>query len=171
MRQMVCVMVAVAANVAMLSGVWADEEKIPLDKLPKAVVEAVKKRFPKAEMKEASKEVEDGKTTYEVTVVDDKQNIDVTLTPEGALVSIEKEIAVKDLPKVIADAVMAKYPKGKMTKAEEVIKVKDGKETLEYYEVILTDGDKKDIEVQIFPDGKIKAEEKKPEEKKPETKK
>ena len=171
MRQMVCVMVAVAANVAMLSGVWADEENIPLDKLPKAVVEAVKKRFPKAEMKEASKEVEDGKTTYEVTVVDDKQNIDVTLTPEGALVSIEKEIAVKDLPKVIADAVMAKYPKGKMTKAEEVIKVKDGKETLEYYEVILTDGDKKDIEVQIFPDGKIKAEEKKPEEKKPETKK
>ena len=62
MRQMVCVMVAVAANVAMLSGVWADEEKIPLDKLPKAVVEAVKKRFPKAEMKEASKEIEDGKT-------------------------------------------------------------------------------------------------------------
>ena len=43
---------------------------MPLDKLPKAVVEAVKKRFPKAEMIGAAKETEDGKTEYEVTIKD-----------------------------------------------------------------------------------------------------
>ena len=44
----------------------ADEEKIPVKELPKAVLKAVKEKFPKAEIKGAAKEEEDGKTTYEV---------------------------------------------------------------------------------------------------------
>ena len=44
----------------------ADEEKIAVDKLPAAVKKAIKNKFPKAEIEKASKEVEDGKTTYEV---------------------------------------------------------------------------------------------------------
>jgi uncharacterized membrane protein YkoI len=63
----------------------ADEEKVPLDKVPQTVREAAKKRFPKAEMKEASKEVADGKTTYEITFKENGKNIDVTLTPEGTI--------------------------------------------------------------------------------------
>ena len=58
-------------------------EKVSLDKVPQAVRDAAKKRFPKAEMKEASKEVVDGKTTYEITFKANRKNIDVTLTPEG----------------------------------------------------------------------------------------
>ncbi|VTR92942.1 unnamed protein product [Gemmata massiliana] len=38
--------------------VRADEEKVPLEKVPKAVREAAKKRFPKAEVVDASKEIE-----------------------------------------------------------------------------------------------------------------
>ena len=49
-----------------------DEEKVALDKLPKTVVDAVKVRFPDAELKEASKETEKGKTTYEVGIVNKK---------------------------------------------------------------------------------------------------
>ncbi len=155
-------LLALAATV-MLAGIGrADEEKIALDKLPKAVVEAVKKRFPKAEMVEAAKETEDGKTEYEVTIKDGETKIDVMLTPEGAITLIEKQIAVKDLPKAVAEAIEAKYPKATYKVAEEMTKVTDGKEAIAYYEVLLVTADKKTIEVEVAPDGKIiKTEDKK----------
>jgi hypothetical protein len=139
-----------------VGAVRADEEKVPLDKLPKAVADAVKKRFPKAEQLEASKETENGKTEYEVTIKDAGKKIDVTLTPDGALLSIEKEFAVKDLPKAVTAGIDAKYPKATLKSAEEVIKVKDGKEKLEYYEVIVETADKKTLELEVEADGKIK---------------
>ena len=140
------------------------EEKVPLDKVPKAVLETVKKRFPKAEVKEASKEVTDGKTFYEVTLKQDDKNIDATLTPEGEITTIEKEIAFKDLPKAVAETFEKKYPKAKYTIVEEVIKVKDGKETLEYYEALLVTADKKTFEAEVLPDGQFKGETEKKEE-------
>ena len=51
------------------TGAWADE-KVPLDKLPKAVAESVKAMFPKAEMKEAEKGTTDAKTKYEIKIKD-----------------------------------------------------------------------------------------------------
>ena len=58
----------------------------------------MKKRFPKAEMVDASKEVADGKTEYEVTVKDNGRKIDITLNSEGAISVMEKEIGEADLP-------------------------------------------------------------------------
>ena len=148
-----------ALFVLTVPSVRADEEKVPLDKLPKAVLEAAKKRFPKAEVKEASKETnDDKKTVYEVTLKEDGKNIDVTLTPEGKITLIEKEIDRKDLPKAVADTFDKKYPKATYKIVEEVIKVVDGKETLEYYEALLVTADKKTFEVEVLPDGKFKGE-------------
>lgn len=167
MRTMLRVAVGVAVMAVIAATVRADEEKVPLDKLPKAVTDAVKKRFPKLEPKEATKEVtEDKKTVYEVTLTEDKKNIDVTLTPEGIIVMIEKEIDRKDLPKAVATAIDAKYPDATYKICEEIIPVKDGKETLESYEVLLETKDKKMIEVVVAPDGTIKKTEEKKEEKK-----
>ena len=145
-----------AALAFISNAVMADDEKLPLDKVPGAVKESVKKRFPNAEIVGAAKETENGKVKFELNLKDNGQNIDVIVTPEGAIETIEKEIAAKDLPKVVADAVAAKYPKATYKKYEVVIKVKDGKETLEYYEVTINTGDKKDLEVEITPEGKIK---------------
>jgi hypothetical protein len=138
----------------------ADEEKVPLDKVPKAVMEAVKKRFNKAEVVEASKETTDGKTVFEVTLKQAGKNIDVMLTPEGDITLIEKEITAKQLPKGAKAAVDKKYPKHTWTMVEEVIKVEAGKEKLDYYEVHLETPDKKEIEVKIAPDGSLKEEDK-----------
>ena len=144
---------------------WADdEEKVALDKLSKAVVDAVKARFPKAELVSATKETEDKKTTYEVTIKDGKTTIDVDVTAEGVITGMEKEIAVVDLPKEVAATVTKEHPKSKAVKAEEVIQVKDGKEKLAYYEVTVEEGDKR-IEVEVLPDGKLKPAEKKEEKK------
>lgn len=152
----------VLLSLSALSPAWADdEEKVPLDKLPKAVVEAVKKKFPKAEMVEASKEKEDGNTVYEVEIREDGKTIDITLTLEGTMLGMEKEIAAKDLPKAVTETLESKYAKATIKKAEEVIKFKDGKENLEYYEVLLVTAEKKTMEIVLSPEGQIKKTEEK----------
>src|SRR4051812_25759329 len=76
----------------------ADEETIPVDKLPAAVLKAAKAKFPKAKIEEAAKEVEDGATIYEVSLKVEGQAIDLALKPDGTIVEIEKEVAAATLP-------------------------------------------------------------------------
>jgi hypothetical protein len=154
---------AMVALIVLFAPVRADEEKVPLDKVPKAVLDAAKKRFPKAEMVGASKETENGKTVYEVELKLAGKTIDVTLTPEGVITLIEKQIDAKELPKAVTEALEKKYPKATYKIIEAVYAVKDGKDKLDFYEILLVTAAKKKIEVQVLPDGKIKAEENKPE--------
>ena len=157
---------SICLGLTVLAAAWAparadDEEKVDLDKLPKAVTEAVKARFPDAELKEASKETEDGKTIYEVGITSKKDKMDVSLTADGDITEIEKVIDAKDLPKAVSKALEDKYPKAEYKKAEEVTKVEKKAEKVAYYEVRLTTADKKKVEVEVDPDGKILNEEKK----------
>ena len=109
MRAMLTICLGAMAFCA--SGIRAAEEPIALDKLPKAVLETVKKRFPKAELVEAAKETDGDKVEFEVTLKDGDTKYDVMLTPDGKITLIEKVIAAKDLPKVVAAALEEKYPK------------------------------------------------------------
>jgi hypothetical protein len=138
-----------------------DEEKVDLDRVPKPVLEAVKARFKNARVTSASKEKEDGKVVYEITVKERDRNIDVTVTPEGEIVLLEKEIAAEDLPKAVAKTLEEKYPKAAYKIVEEVIKVQKKEEKLAYYEVLLVTAEKKQLEVQVSPEGKVIKEEKK----------
>jgi hypothetical protein len=155
---------AVFTMAVVVAGGRADDEKVPLDKLPKVVVDAVKAKFPKAELKEAEQEKEDGKTKYEVTIKDGENKIDVDVTEDGTITGYEKGIDLKNLPKAVSDAAAAKHPKGTAKSAEAVYSVKDGKDTLAYYEVMV-ELDGKKHEVEVLPDGKLKPEAKKEEKK------
>src|SRR5689334_4740830 len=125
----------------------ADEEKVPLDRVPKAVREAVKARFPDAELVSAEKETEGGRTVYEVAIKNKGQSIEVTATADGMILEIEKQIAARDLPGAVAKTLEEKYPRATYKIIEEVVKVKDGKEKLESYEVLLVTAGKKKLEV------------------------
>ena len=138
-------LVATAVCLGSLSAARAGEEKLSLDKLPRAVSDAVKKRFPAAELTKASKETEGGKTEYEVVIKDGGTKIDVIVDPSGAITAIEKTIAVGDLPKAVRAALDAKYAGATCRGAEAIIKVKDGKEAFDCYEVVLTKSDKKKV--------------------------
>jgi uncharacterized membrane protein YkoI len=133
----------------------AEDEKIPIDKLPKPVVEALKVKFPNAELKSAEKENEEGKTIYEVVLKHKGDNYEVAVTPEGEITGYEKEIPANKMPKEVSSALDAKYPKATYKLIEEVYKVKDKKDKLEYYEVALVTSDKKKVGVNVAPDGKI----------------
>jgi len=127
-----------------------DEEKVPLDKLPKVIVEAVKAKFPKGELVEATKEKEDGKTLFEVIVKIGESKIEVVLTEKGEIVEVEKPIDVKDLPKAVKEAIDAKYPKATLSEAEEVTKA----EKIQY-EVVVKTAEGKTLELTLDPAGKI----------------
>ena len=159
---MKAILCGLAAAILMTGHARADEEKVPLDKLPKAVADGFKKRFPGARPTGASKETtEDKKTVYEVTFKDKGKNVDVTVTEAGVITTIEKQIDAKELPKAVTESLEKKYPKATRKIIEAVYSVKDNKETLNFYEVLLVTAEKKQIEVQILADGKIKAEEEK----------
>jgi hypothetical protein len=143
-----------------------NEEKVALDKLPKAVTDAIKAKFEGVELVSASKEKEDGKELYEVNVKHKGHKMDVTVTPEGKIVSVEKEIDAKDAPKAVAEALNSKYPKATVKKVEEVV---ENEKTV--YEYLIVTADKKTLEVVFDPQGKVVKEEKKDKEEKKEDKK
>jgi Putative beta-lactamase-inhibitor-like, PepSY-like len=160
MRSFSRILFALLLLVSFVSPVSArdDEEKVPLDKLPKAVLDGVKAKFPAAELKGASKETENGKTSYEVSLQFNKANHDVILTPEGKITAIEKVIPETDLPKVVAETLKAKYPQATVKTAEQI---SDADDKIAAYEVLLVLADKKGLEVKFDPNGKVLNEEKK----------
>jgi Putative beta-lactamase-inhibitor-like, PepSY-like len=110
----------------MASMTRADEEKISVEKLPAAIKKAIKKKFPKAEIEKASKEVEDGRTTYEVLLEVDDRPIDVAFKADGTILEIEREIPFKELPAKVKKSLETKYPGAKIEKVEMVTKGEDG---------------------------------------------
>ncbi len=73
---------------------------------------------------------------------------------DGTVLEVEKEVAAADLPKVVRDAVNAKYPKAKLKDIMEVNKVKDNKETPDHYEIIVVTAAGTDQEILVSLDGK-----------------
>lgn len=132
------------------------EEKVPLDKVPKAVIDAVKAKFKDAKLVSAEKEKENDKVVYEINIKVKDQTIEVSATPDGKIVSIEKTITVKDLPKPVAETLERKYPRATIKMVEEIL---HGEKVS--YEVLLVTADKKTLEVVFDPKGKILEEEKK----------
>ena len=127
--------VASLALVSLTASARADEEAIPVKELPRAVRQAIEKKFPRAEIEEASKETEDGKTVYEVTLeVDEDQDVDVSLTADGKILEIEREIAFDKLPEAVRKTIARKYPGAEIEKVEAISSGDDGEET---YEVLL----------------------------------
>jgi hypothetical protein len=136
----------------------ADEEKVSVDKLPAAVKKALKRKFPKAEIEKATKEVEDGNTVYEVELEIKDRSVDVSLKADGTILEIEREVPADELPEAVRKKLAASYPKAKIEKAEEVTKGEDGPVR---YEVAIT------TEVVLTANGKIVQAEEEEDEKKP----
>ena len=144
-------------------------DKIPFDKCPKAVQDAVNGRFPGAKVTSVEKETEDGKVVYDIELTHNGRKYEMDIVEDGTILEIEKEVPLKDVPEAVTKAVDAKYPKATIKEVMEVNKVKGKTETPDHYEITIETADKKTIEVIVSLDGKsVKTEgEPKKEEKKP----
>ncbi len=154
--------IVVLGLIVVATSAWAEDEKaqkLSPDKLPKKVMDTIKKRFPGAEITSAEKEKEDGKVVFDIELKHQGRKYEMDILEDGTLVEIEKEVKLSDLAAEVTKAIKAKFPDAKIKEVMEVNKVKDGKETPDHYEVTLETKNKKSMEVIVSLDGKsIKAE-------------
>lgn len=147
---------ALAALVMLATVVGAEEKakKVPLDKVPKAVMDAINGRFPGAKIGSVEKETEDGKVVYDVELKHKDRKYEMDIQEDGTILEIEKEVALKDVPEAVLKALEAKYPKAAIKEVMEVNKVKGKEEKPIHYEATLETADKKKQEVIVSLDGK-----------------
>ena len=92
---------------------------------------------------------------YDIEFKENGRKCEADIKEDGTYVNYEREIAAKDLPKTVTDAVEKKYPKATMKEIMEIMEVKGKDDKLEGYEINLVTADKKEVEVTVAPDGKI----------------
>src|SRR5262245_52725839 len=85
----------------------ADEPK-DLNKIPKAVMDALKAKFPRAKIDKWSKENEKGKVIYDIEFKQDGRKAEADIAEDGTIQNFEQEFDAKDLPKAVTEAVEKK---------------------------------------------------------------
>jgi len=133
----------------------AQDEKVDFEKCPQKVKDAVMARFPGAKITASSKTIENGATIYDIEMTHGGKKHEMDLKEDGTLVDIEHEMMAKDLPAAVTAAVKEKYPNSTIKEVMEVHVVKDKKETLDHYEVLIDTADKKEVELTLSLDGKM----------------
>lgn len=153
-----CVVLVVVAAIGMLlnaNNVRAQEEKVPLDKIPKAVMDALTAKFPNAKIDKCTKAKEGDDIVYDIEFKEGDRKCEADIKENGTYINYEKAIAEKDLPKAAREAIEKKYPKAKLTEIMEETEVNGKDEKVVAYEVVLETADKKEVEVKVSVDGKI----------------
>jgi hypothetical protein len=146
---------ACTALVAWLTpGAWTQDEKVDIDKLPSKVAATLKAKFPGAKITSASKTTENGAIVYDIEMTRGGRKHEMDLKEDGTIVNFENEISVKALPAAVTAAVKARYPNCPIKEAMEVMVIKDKKDTLDEYEVLIETAEKKEVELTVSPDGK-----------------
>lgn len=149
---------AAAALVALLWGVTivptraSEREEEEQATAPEAVMTAFHKAYPKAEIRDISKENKDGKDYFEIESIDGKTHRDLLYLADGSVFEIEEQVSASDLPKPVADALKAKFPKGELQKAEKITRGSSVE-----YEVLL-ENNEEDYEVLLDSSGTIKSQ-------------
>jgi hypothetical protein len=129
------------------------EEEIALEKVPKVVLTAIKKKFPDAKLQGAAKHTEEDQVSYEIFIKHKGHEMYVICEPDGKIVEIDREISPNELPKPVNEAIKKKYPKSNIMSVGEV--TEDDEIT---YDVLLKHG-KKTLRVIFDPKGKVLEEE------------
>jgi putative PepSY-like beta-lactamase-inhibitor len=112
----------VALSIAGTALAQDGEQIVPCKDLPAAVMAAFAKAYPTATIKECAKEVEGGKTSYEVASTENDVGRDVLYDPEGNVIVVEETIAVSDMPKPVQQAFNKKFPKGEVVLTEKLMR-------------------------------------------------
>jgi uncharacterized membrane protein YkoI len=160
MRRIIgCVGISAVAGLVMLATTALAGEKVPLDKVPKAVQDAVKARFPKGEITSIEKETTEGKVVYDIELKSEGRKYEMDIQEDGTVLEVEKEVQIKDVPPAVIKAVEAKYPKATIKEVMEVNKVTGKDEKPIHYEITIETADKKTKEVIVSLDGKSVKEE------------
>jgi hypothetical protein len=133
----------------------AAEKDVPLDKVPAKAVTAVKTQFPNAKLVEASTETVDDVVEYTVTLQHNKSTYEVTVTEDGKILEVAREMGFKELPKAVAAAFRKSHPKAKVDGVWELtVPGVNGKT----YQIDFTTAGGKEMTADFDPEGKLLSE-------------
>ena len=85
----------------LLGDAAAQEQTIECDDVPTAVRTAFQNEYPKATTQGCAKEIENGKTAYEISSIEGKTRRDILYYENGTLIVVEEAIEAADLPKPV----------------------------------------------------------------------
>jgi uncharacterized membrane protein YkoI len=105
---------------ALIAPALIADTKVKMEDLPKAVQDAVKEHTKNATLVGLSKEVEKGKTLYEVETKVNGLTRDLMLDQSGKVVSVEEQTTLDKIPSAAKAAIEKKATGGKVTKVETV---------------------------------------------------
>jgi hypothetical protein len=145
------------------------DEKVPLDKVPAKIKDALKTKYPNAEIVSASMGDVDGTKVIEFKLKEGAKEWEAAFTPDGKFHSSEEPLKEADLPVKVKDAFKKKYGDVKVLEMERAT-TGEGDKAKVVYEIIFEKGKEK-LEAQFDPEGKFLVEEKVKEKKKEEDKK
>jgi uncharacterized membrane protein YkoI len=169
MRQALWIGIVMAAALAlgMSAGQAAEDAKAKVE-LPEAAAAAVKAAFPNAKIDEVEVEEECGVKVFEVELEEGKAEMEVEVTADGCILSVETEVELKDVPAPAAKAIQAaaegatigeiekeeiraEIKKGENGAAPKIVKLDAAKVV---YEAKLTKGDQVG-EIEVAADGTV----------------
>jgi uncharacterized membrane protein YkoI len=132
----IIIAIAVVSNLFLVSA-QAAEKKIALKDVPPAVQQAIKAQSGGATLRGVSQEVEKGKTLYEAEFKIEGHSKDITFDEQGAIISVEEEVPLNQIPATARTAIEKAAGAGKVLEVE-----------------MVTEGGKTFYEAQISRDGK-----------------
>lgn len=124
------------------------ETKVQFKDLPSAVQTAAKEQSRGATVRGYSKDMEDGKTEYEVQLLSAGKTKDISMDENGAILGVEQQVDLASLPTAARNGLEKQAGDGKILKVESV--TQGGKVS---YEAVVMRGGKKS-EIAITSDGK-----------------
>ena len=135
--------VIASSLLVLLGSAGAQETKIKFKDLPPAVQETARAQSQGAMVRGYSKEIEKGKTEYEVQLVVDGTKRDVSIDPNGRVIETEQEVAFESVPEKALDAIKREAGGAEI---EGVEQVKSDQATV-YEAVVHQNGKKHEIRV------------------------
>ena len=135
--------VAFAIAVMPVGAAAAQEPNAKLKSLPPAVQRAVETETKGATIKDVSKEVENGKTVYQVETLVAGRTRDMVFAADGALLVVEEQSSLEALPAAARSAIEKQATGGRVTSVEVVRKGAD----LSYEAVVVKAGKKTEVVV------------------------
>ena len=151
-----------AVGAIICSAIYAGKDEQKKVSLSEAAGATVKKSFPQAALGKVEME-EEGITVYEAELNQNGQEIDVTIAPDGTLVAVESEVALKDIPQAVSQAIAREAPGAEIKGIEQeiiyaVVKLeKLSSSQITYDAEVVIDGRK--VDIKVAADGKILSKE------------
>ena len=131
------------------------KDELHLDKIPKKVMDTLTAKFPKTTIHKWTQEKEGEFPVYDFEFDQEGWKFEADIMEDGTILKWEMEIPAEELPEAVANTVKKDYAGSTWKEIMQITAVKEGKDIIVGYEIVLVTADKKELEVTVAPDGKI----------------